>query len=163
MTTSISNSIDLSVIIAVILALLAVAVAVISLRQLLNNLSARKAIIFSVISLIVICGCIAFIVLTRGERALFAPSAGTGGVVTGEYTESGMHTVRVRENTIYLDGVRVNDTSVLISLLKEFFDDASPEESQVMVADDYALAGTMHDVENALTDAGIRYQESALE
>ena len=163
---SFSNSIDTSFIIALIIIVCAAAFAVLCLRQLIGKLSPKKTALFMGLSLFVICICVVFI-MSGSPNALFAPAAGTGSAVTGESIDNGIHDVRIREDDIYLDDVRVDSVPMLMAKLGELSDanaasdntDASSDKFTLLLTDDHAQARTWHDVEKALTENSFTWQE----
>ncbi|MCR5177595.1 MAG: hypothetical protein K6C95_01275 [Lachnospiraceae bacterium] len=159
---SFSNSIDTSFIIALIIIVCAAAFVVLCLRQLIGKLSPKKTALFMGLSLFVICICVVFI-MSGSPNALFAPAAGTGSAVTGESIDNGIHDVRIREDDIYLDDVRVDSVPMLMAKLGELSDTSSEDESEnefaLILTDDHAAARTWHDVENALTENSLTWQE----
>ena len=114
------------------------------------------------LSLFVICICVVFI-MSGSPNALFAPAAGTGSAVTGESIDNGIHDVRIREDDIYLDDVRVDSVPMLMAKLGELSDTSSEDESEnefaLILTDDHAQARTWHDVEKALTENSLTWQE----
>ena len=176
---SFSNSIDKSFLIALVILICAAVFAVLCLRQLVGKLSPKKTAVFMGMSLFVICICVVFIVMSDSPSALFAPAAGTGSIVTGENVLNGIHDVRIREDDIYLDGVKVEGVSALAARLEEIRAAAAGDSSEgashdgsddhakavsdapleIVLTDDHAAALTWHDVENALSDSSITWKE----
>ncbi len=154
---SFSNSIDRSFIIALVIIICAAVFAVLCLRQLVGKLSPKKTALFMGLSLFIICICVIFIVMSDSPAALFAPAAGTGNIVTGESAENGIHDVRIREDEIFLDDVKVDGVSSLTARLEEIRSEASFDN--IVLTDDHAAALTWHAVEDALSDSSITWQE----